>query len=221
MKWYTSTWFKVVMFIIVVVVTYIFWPAGLYLGSAVATFFAALAYAVVVSVVINIAVKLLIRLGLSGELAAIVVFVAAIVFGAYNGAFSSLGTSAQTILNASNLALQAYSKAAALEMQSIQNKFLELQARMALDGQMLNRAEMELRSLVDHRIDAETIMSRTNSLLITLGESPENFYARTTGNGNVGVLIYELVSSFNELKLQLPLARDMLQRLDNERNFVT
>ena len=197
LRWYQTGIFQVIMFIVAVVISYFFPPAGAAMltaatGSALVT---AIIISAIINVIVTFAMKLIVKY-LGVDVAAIIAVIALIV-GAYSAMtgsniFANLPWGEQ-LLTASNNLVSATSSAIGDAIGDIYKQMGEFSLFADRELEELNRLSNEALS--------ETQLWNP---MVLFGESPEQYYNRTVHAGNVGVVGIEAVSSFVERSLTLP-----------------
>lgn len=201
-KWYQRGIFKAVLFIAAVVMSV--WTGGQSLTLY--SVFIATIQAIAATVVMSLVAKLAVKLGVSVELVAAVAVVLAIVAGYANitDAEKVMGISAQTLNQATNVALQVQGQMRQLEMQSLFKDMVSFaedhQARMQELQDLQDALAMD-RQILDNAL---WVSPNTHGVFINLGESPDDYYTRTIHSGNVGVLAIDVTLNSIQQMLQLP-----------------
>lgn len=201
-KWYQRGVFKAVLLIAAVIMSVFTGGQSLTLY----TVFVAAVQAIAISVVVSLVAKLAVKLGVSVNLVAAVAVVVALITGYANlsGAKEVMGLSAQTLNQATNVALRLQGEMRQLEMKSLakemsafttehenrMKELQELQDALAMDRQVLDNALW--------------VSPDTHGVFINLGESPDDYYTRTIHSGNVGVLAIDVTLNSVQQMLQLP-----------------
>lgn len=207
-KWYQQEWFSFVLIVAAVVITIVTYGAawqstaaavvaGTMTTTALAT---AIAMGVFKYLVFSLAIKLFISV--VGVKFAFLVAVVAATYGVYTAieAGSIAGAPwAQELLqlssNLSNAVSDSYTAA-----------IKGLQKEAEAFGLYIEDKTKEL-------TDANTLLNASSVLspFVVFGESPDEFFNRTTHSGNIGIVGIEAVSSYVGLSLTLPKLTDTLQ----------
>lgn len=217
-KWYETGVFKVVMAIVSVAINIIVPGSGLTFQALLT----AAATTVVVGIAINFAITILvsiaISLGISPEFVATLAAIITVAFmfmGQGTIDFSKL-TNAKDLMKILNTTLDAYQK-------GIQNTIVNLQDEMALFSDYMKDQNKKLEAAQDMLItgfippDLELLTAPISGMNnIYLGESPLDFYTRTTIK-DVTSMTLNIVEMFLETTTGLPKAINKLgqHRLDN------
>lgn len=217
-KWYQTGIFKVVMFIVAVVISYFFPPAGIALQGAMAVAYA-VGVAVAVSVAVTLVTKLLINMGVDGGLLSAIMLVIAIIalaYGGYlnmSGATGAGGITAQTVLMASNAAFSMSNMGNQLQMAKMLSAYESTMAALEEKAKELKELMISM-GLLAVPSPQMIIFESPNSLDIRLGESPDSYYDRTIHTGNVGTIVYDYQESYVDIGLQLPTLDIIMQNLE-------
>lgn len=224
-KWYQTGIFKVIMFIIAVVVTIFFPPAAFAGYGLMALTFAAVVLVVAVSLVIQLVVKLLLAVGVDGaamQAIATIIAIVAIMYGGYlglSGTSGAYGVTAQTMMNISSQAFSIANQGRALQLQDM---IKEYQKTMDTNADKLERLEEMVATLGLHYTQDASIflLEKPVTLDIRIGEYPEDYYARSIHAPNIGTAVYDYLESYVDLNLQLPNINSLsyrMEQLTNER----
>lgn len=224
-KWYQTGIFKVIMFIIAVVVSVFYPPAGVAMYSWMAVAYGVLV-GVAVNLVITIAFKLLVALGVSGEIIAAIAVVVAVVAAAYGGygalsqVAGKVAISATNVLRIINAAFEMASKGLAYQLQTM---YREYQKAMGDFSEKSKALEARAEELGVHRYgDASTfIFEQPNVLSIRIGEDPEDYFQRSIHELNGGTLVFNMQESFVEDSLRLPNLQALLIKLENLKDGIS
>lgn len=217
-KWYETGAFKIVMAIVSVAINVIVPGSGLTLQALLT----AAATTVIVGIAINFAITILvsiaISLGISPEFVATLAAIATVALmfmGQGTVDFSKLAN-AKDLMQILNTTLDAYQK-------GIQNTIAKLQDEMALFSDYMKDQNKKLEAAQDMLItgfippDLELLTAPISGMNnIYLGESPLDFYTRTTIK-DVTSMTLNMVEVFLETTTSLPKVITKLgqQRLDN------
>lgn len=217
-KWYETGVFKVVMAIVSVAINVIVPGSGLTLQALLT----AAATTIIVGIAINFAITLLVNiaisLGISPEFVATLAAIATVALmfmGQGTMDFSKLAN-AKDLMQILNTTLDAYQK-------GIQNTIAKLQDEMALFSEYMKDQNKKLEAAQDMLItgfippDLELLTAPISGMNdIYLGESPLDFYTRTTIK-DVTSMTLNMVDVFLETTTSLPKVINKLgqHRLDN------
>lgn len=207
-KWYQRGAFKVVMFIVAVIIAV--WTGGA--GWGLMAFVKAIAMAVAVSVVVTLATKLLIKLGVAVEIVMVVAVIAALVSGyvQFNQIGQLAGMSARTIAQISNVALQVQANMTQYELQSLAKQMQNLSTEHEQRMQELQELQDEV-AIQSQLLDNSLFVAPDFSgAFIKLGESPDDYYTRTIHAGSLGPAVIDVTLGSIEQMLKLPTPQQTL-----------
>lgn len=223
-KWYQSGIFKFVMFVVAVVITVFFPPAGVAALSATAVV-VGIGMSIAVSVVIRLLQKIVIALGLSStifQIVMVILAVAAAVYGGYLGLTKTTGIAGMTATNVMLVSNAAFAMASAgnqsaliKAMNQYQQSVLDLQAR---DESLKDK--IEALGLLQVPSPEVMIYLPPVSLGISLGEEPEDYYEKSIHNVNVGTYVYDYIESYVDINTLLPDLNQLTINLENARYAV-
>lgn len=223
-KWYQTGIFKFVMFVIAVVITVFFPPAGVAALSAMAVV-VGIGMAIAVSIVIRLLQKLVIALGLSSTIFQVIMVILAVVAAVYGGYLGFTKTTGMAGMTASNVMLasnaafamaNAGNQAALIKaMNQYQQSVLDLQAR---DESLKDK--IEALGLLQVPTPDVMIYLPPVSLEIKLGEEPEDYYEKSIHNVNVGTYVYDYIESYVDINTLLPDLNQLTINLENARYAV-
>ena len=223
-KWYQTGIFKFVMFVIAVVITVFFPPAGVAALSAMAVL-VGIGMSIAISVAIRLLQKLVIALGISStvfQIIMVILAVVAAVYGGYLGLTKTTGMAGMTASNvmlASNAAFamaNAGNQSALIKaMNQYQQSVLDLQAR---DESLKDK--IEALGLLQVPTPEIMIYLPPVSLDIKLGEEPEDYYEKSIHNVNVGTYVYDYIESYVDINTLLPDLNQLSINLENARYAV-
>lgn len=221
-KWYQTGIFKVVMFIVAVVITVFFPPAGLATLGTMALVAVGVGIYVAVSIVIRLLQKLVISLGLSSTIFQVIMIVLAVVAAVYGGYLGYTDTAGVAGMTASNVMLVSNAafamanagnqSALAKAMKQYQQSVLDLQAR---DESLKDK--IEALGLLQVPTPEIMIYLPPVSLDIKLGEEPEDYYEKSIHNVNVGTYVYDYIESYVDINTLLPDLNQLSINLENAR----
>ena len=216
-KWYQTGIFKAIMFVVTVVVTYLFPPAGAAMYGWMAVMYA-VAQAIVISLVIQVAVKLLVRLGVDVGFAAAVVAIIALFYGGYTALTKTTGVAGVTTVQLMQISSQAFS-ASSMGFQ------LQTQRAIADFNSLMTDLTEEQKEI--QRKAKELGMGQHGSLLmfeppidigVRMGESPDDYYDRSIRITNLASTIYSLPEQSVDLALALPTTQAVLTNMQEQLN---
>lgn len=223
-KWYQTGIFKFVMFVVAVVITVFFPPAGVPALSAMAIV-VGIGMTIAVSVVIRLLQKLVIALGLSSTVFQVVMIILAVAAAAYGGYLNITKTTGMAGMTASNVMLvsnaafamaNAGNQSALIKaMNQYQQSVLDLQAR---DESLKDK--IEALGLLQVPTPEIMIYLPPVSLDIRLGEEPEDYYEKSIHNVNVGTYVYDYIESYVDINTLLPDLNTLTINLENSRYVV-
>lgn len=213
-KWYQSGIFKVIMFIVAVVVSYFTGGQGL-------VWYLALAKAIAVAVVTQIAVMaisaILTALGIDASIVAAIVAVIALVAGAYAVLSDTTvaGLNATQLMSVTNVSFAVSHNHIALNTKRAIQAFEEFKDLMESEMDSIEE-QRKLLGLEDGgKIDVYTLLARqTREPDIRLGETPVNFYERTL-MVNAGLATTALLNNYVLISLQLPSFESFMAKRSN------
>lgn len=223
-KWYQTGIFKFVMFVIAVVITVFFPPAGIAALSAMAVV-VGIGMSIAISVAIRLLQKLVISLGLSSTIFQVIMVILAVVAAVYGGYLNITNTTGLAGMTASNVMLAsnaAFAMANAGQqsalikaMNQYQQSVLDLQAR---DESL--KEKVEALGLLQVPTPEIMIFLPPVSLDIRLGEEPEDYYEKSIHNVNVGTYVYDYIESYVDINTLLPDLNQLSINLENARYVV-
>ena len=223
-KWYQTGIFKFVMFVIAVVITVFFPPAGVAALSAMAVL-VGIGMAIAVSVAIRLLQKLVIALGLSSTIFQVIMIILAVVAAVYGGYLGYTNTTGMVGMTASNVMLASNAafamanagnqSALVKAMNQYQQSVLDLQAR---DESLKDK--IEALGLLQVPTPEIMIYLPPVSLDIRLGEEPEDYYEKSIHNVNVGTYVYDYIESYVDINTLLPDLNQLSINLENARYVV-
>lgn len=219
-KWYQTGIFKFVMFVVAVVITVFFPPAGVVtLSQAVLV---GIGMTIAVTVVIRLLQKIVISLGISSTIFQVVMVILAVAAAVYGGYLNITETTGLAGMTASNLMLvsnAAFAMANAGQqsalvkaMNQYQQSVLDLQAR---DESL--KEKVEALGLLQVPTPEIMVFLPPVSLDIRLGEEPEDYYEKSIHNVNVGTYVYDYIESYVDINTLLPDLNTLTINLENAR----
>lgn len=209
--WYASSVFRIVLLVIAVVVT-IFSGGSAWQSIVAAASLGSVALAItlltliVQAVVVSVVVKLFVRL--VGPKFALIVALAAVIYGNTNAAASQL--SATWAENLVSIGTALVNEAATVNQQQIaagirdivdDAEAFSVWAQEQMDGLGDKMQELGLNPAI---VGLNTFDVVKMGPQLVLGESPTDYYSRTVHAGNIGVLSIEMTESFVAVQTQLP-----------------
>lgn len=213
-KWYQSGIFKVIMFIVAVVVSFFTGGQGL-------VWYLALAKAIAVAVVVQAAVMaisaILTALGIDASIVAAIVAVIALVAGSYAVLSDTTvaGLNATQLMSVTNVSFAVSNNHIALNTKRAIQAFEEFKDLMESEMDSIEE-QRKLLGLEDGgKIDVYTLLARqTREPDIRLGETPVNFYERTL-MVNAGLATTALLNNYVLISLQLPSFESFMAKRSN------
>ena len=215
-KWYQTGIFKFAMAAISIAMNVIVPGSGLTLMALLQ----AVAVTVITGLVINVAIGLLIKiaigLGLSASIVAALAIVISIGAAAYGGGSFDLNKimNAKDLLNVLNQSLDAFQKAVVIKINQIKEEMKSFGEYAKSEWSRLEKSQQ----LLDTGFippDLELLTRPINSNQVYFGESPEDFYTRTT-TVDVSEMTTDIVGFF----LQLTMSPPVPKRYEPERSMV-
>lgn len=200
-KWYQRGVFKVIMFVVAVVIAVYSGGSGAGLLAAIASGSSALVVAALIQIAINLLIQYAISLALRlfvklvGGKFALIVALVAVIYGGYQAiqAGSIKGAPfASELLSLSSGLSDAVSIELKSDMRDLANEYSEFADMVSSETEKLERKKDEL--LYNNYLTPEIIF----------GEKPEEFYDRTVHSGNIGVLSIEAIGAYYDIALSLP-----------------
>jgi hypothetical protein len=203
-KWYESDWFKALTFVVAVVLALPSGGQSLNLWSVIYAAISVIGLQVTLSLLLEVIVDVF-------DLDIKEILFLVIVTAAYTGDFSSLRTSAMTLLKAVNTGLE-------MSMEAMKNTYedmlKEMEAFQDLTEQQddkLKEANAQLAS-IGYLFDPLYTTTNTNRYFYTLGDNPSDYINRTIHSGNVGSLVFKSVSDYASIMLKLPDTKTTLSK---------
>lgn len=195
-KWYQTGVFKTLLFVVSVIITVLYPPAGLVAleltGTALVV--AAVVINLIVGQILQLAFKLFVKV-FGAEIAQLVAVIA-ILYGGYklfqNGG-TLQGTWASELLQLSS----------GLQNAALQDKFSDLLAQQDQFNLLVEEQE-ELLEKAQKLLETQNVLAP----FVIFGEKPEDFYNRTIHYGNIGTLGITAISSYVDIALTLPTLND-------------
>ena len=215
-KWYQSGIFKVVFFVVALVISIYTGGAGAWLAGLAAAadigIVAVISYvlpALLIGVAVNYGMKFVAK-AVGAEFAMIlgaVVAVAALTAGS-GSSFNLLGSSmpsASTLLQCSSALMNASNEIIYEEIMDVMQEIEQFQAGAEKKMSVLDDARKLLQTNED--IDPLQMIVFTPPYLAVPSESPDAFYNRTIHNTNIGVLCLDAIENYADIMLKLPEAK--------------
>lgn len=204
-KWYETGIFKVVMAVVSIAINVIVPGAGFTLQALMTAVVTTVVIGIAINFAISILVSIAISLGISPEFVATLAAIATVALmfmGQGTMDFSKLAN-AKDIMKILNTTLDAYQK-------GIQNTIVKLQEEMELFSEYMKDKYKKLEAAQDMLLtgfippDLELLTAPISGMNnIYLGESPIDFYTRTT-NIDVTSVTVNIVQTFLEVTTALP-----------------
>ena len=210
--WYATSVFQVIAFVAAVIINIV--SAGASTPLTLALIASSIITVVAVSIVIQVVMALLVSLGVDPVIAAVIANVVGIFAG---GKINSTGFS--TAMTAANL-LKMTSAALQLIAVGFQEEFKKTMQAMQDFAQFAKGKEAELE-------EAQKLLASTgyiydplyspstnnNEYFYRLGESPDGFIARTIATGNIGTGVFDYLTNYVSINLQLPDFQSTMQQI--------
>lgn len=204
-KWYQTGFFKFVLVVAAIVVTYFSGGTFASLISTAMTYGAALTAAVILTYLVATAIKvyafrvLAKEIGVENTLIAAVVFVALAQMSAFNVGPGYLPT-ANTMLSVVNGLGQGVQYETQRRLQQYDGEMNAFRLLADEKTEELNNALTLLE--VDNTLDPFAFIGREPQTV--LGEAPDDYFTRSVHLGNSGPLVFNSVESFVDISLTLP-----------------
>lgn len=213
-KWYQTGVFKVIMFIVAVVISFFTGGQGL-------VWYLALAKAIAIAVVTQVAVMaisaILTALGIDASIVAAIVAVIALVAGTYAVLSDTTvaGLNATQLMSVTNVSFAVSHNHIALNTKRAIQAFEEFKDLMESEMDSIEE-QRKLLGLEDGgKVDVYTLLARqTREPDIRLGETPVNFYERTL-MVNAGLATTALLNNYVLISLQLPSFESFMAKRSN------
>ncbi len=206
LKWYQQEWFGIVLLIVAVIITVLsFGQDG---GSSIQAALAVLAGMTAQQILIWIAMKVLIFIVVREifklfvkAVGVEIAYIAALIAMAYgikvgiegtSGSFVGFEVTAQTMMQTVSGIVQGIN----MELRSL---YTDLMGE-ATTFNLFKKEKMDLLEEAKNLLDTDSILSP----FVVLGESPDDFYKRTTHSGNIGTYLIDDVHNYVSRNLQLP-----------------
>lgn len=212
LKWYQREWFQIFLIVVTIIIAVLTWGASLAANlTALAAGTLSIAMAIQLSLIAvlkylasMVAIKLFVQV-VGGE-AAMILALLAMAYGIQNGGTFIGETARGAATWATNLI-----RAASSLLSGVGSYYKdEIENIMGEMGALAEQNERDL-ALIE---DAQTLLDRQTLLspLTIFGESPAQYFARTTGSGNIGALSLEFPRTYVEQALTLPDFSESIQQ---------
>lgn len=221
-KWYQTGIFKVIVFIIAVVVSYFFPPAAFAAYGAMAGVYAALV-TVAVAVAISLVTRILVKNGVGGkalESIMTVIAIVAIIYGGYlytSNAAGIGGVTAQGMLTVANGAFSLAAVGRTIQMNKMLDEYQKLLGDFSEKSKNLEDKAREL-GLWGNSDASIFIFEQPNVLSVRIGEDPEDYFSRSIHEINIGPAVYDYQESYVEVSTALPTIQTMYEKLEQLTN---
>ncbi|WP_038345668.1 hypothetical protein [Acinetobacter sp. A47] len=211
-KWYATGLFKVVMFIVAVVLSVF---TG---GQSITLYTVAMAavQAVVIGIALSALAKLAVKIGINVKIVAVVAVIA-MAYGGYLNLSNTTGmfnVTASTMLQASNAAFNFSAKVGQYEIKEIAKDQLEFENSVKDKEEALKQAQELLGKgpMVDGTFFLDQAPPSSMPYL-NLYQTPNEYYTRTVHSGNAAVISLDMIASYVEQALTPPSASKTLEFL--------
>jgi len=195
LKWYQTTWFKIVVMIVGIVIT-VFTYGGASIGwAAIMDLIFYIAMAVVIDYAFKFAVK-----HLGAKWATVLAIVAVIASMFVKGGKFVMPT-AEACLQSVVSVMNFINKAITYTIDTVQKELLEFYADAEEKSKALDAAQDLLEMSSD--LDPLMFLTEPNRPYFTV-ESPDAFYDRTIHTGNVGTVVLDVINNYCDIMLKLP-----------------
>lgn len=214
-KWYQTGIFKAIMFIVAVVVSYFFPPAGVAMWTWMAAAYAVI-QAVVIGLLIQVAVKLLVKLGVDVGTAAAVIAAVALVYGGFTALSKTTGLGGMSTIQLLQLSSQAFSASSqgyALQTKNAIKEFNSLMTELSEENKEIQRKAREL-GMGNH--GPLLLYEQPYDVGVRIGESPDDYIERSIHTTNVASTVYSLIEMNVDMGLQLPTTTGILRNLQEQ-----
>lgn len=210
-KWYQTGIFKAIMFVVAVVIGYFFPPAGVAAMTWLAAAYAVV-YAVAINIVIKLAVKILVNIGVDVGIVAAVAAIVAAVLGAYGSIrdITVAGFSAPQLISAANQAFALSAQGYAQQAKETLKEYVSLFADLTKEQKELQQKYKDLGVAGDSVL---LMFEPPMSIGVRMGESTEDYYARSVHTSNVGTAVYYALENQVNNSLMLPTRESILNKL--------
>lgn len=211
--WYASTFFRVILVVIAIVITIL--SAGAAWASIVAALavgYTALAITVLTYIISAVAIRYATKLFVKefGPQVAFIAAVAAMAYGSYTGATAIEGSAtwADSLVAVGNNLVSAANEAQKALVDGIEDDIVAFQEYAK--GEFDNLKEQrELLGLNPQFSGLNGLDIVTMQPMQVWGESPTDLYNRTVHSGNIGASSYDIASGYVDFMLKLPTINDM------------
>lgn len=217
LKWYTSTWFKVFLIVIVVVLTIVSLGGFAPIGAAIMAWVSAGAMAMLISIGVFVLKSLLLRLaiktfidvaGLENSLIAGVLMIAASAFIPSNMANSTQIT--QGLLAAGNNMISEVGTGYGEALKDIQKELAQFSADAQAQWEQLEEMRQKEFGIGNPLSAMDYVMAPA----VLFGEGPSDFFLRTVHTQNPGPYIFNMQQDYVDNLIKLPTFRDAVKHLD-------
>ena len=215
-KWYQTGIFKVLFFVVAIVISIYTGGAGSWLtglaAAAEAGVIAVISYVlptILIGLAINYGMKFVAK-AVGAEFALIlgaIAAVAAVSLGP-NSSFSLMGKNmptASTLLQCSQAVMTAGNEMIYDDIMDVMKEMEQFEASAEKKWSVLEAAQKLLHTNED--LDPLTMIVFQPPYLAVPSESPEAFYNRTVHNTNIGVLCLDVIENYADIMLKLPEAK--------------
>lgn len=212
-KWYQTGVFKVIMFIIAVIISIYTNGAGLALYAIIY----AVVQTVLISIVISALAKLLVRVGVNVAVVFAVLAVIAIIYGGYVALSETAGIAGITapqLLQVANIAFQVSNAGQTIQLQNMQKAYTEYADLLKDQITELQKTAMDLGINLNGKLE---LLARPPSTIdIRLGEMAADFIDRTKAGVDLSKVVLSLPENYVDISVTLPTFQDFTRNLQNE-----
>lgn len=212
-KWYETGIFKVVMFIIAVIISIFTNGAGLSLYAVLY----AVVQAVIISVVISALAKLLVKVGVNVRVVFAVLAVLAIIYGGYLALRDITGFAAITapqMLQIANVAFRLSDAGRQMEMQSMFKAYQEYSDLLKDKIDAVQEEAMKLGILLNEQY--RLLATPPSSIDIRLGEMAADFIDRSKSGVDLSKVVISIPENYVDMSVTLPTFQDFMRNYTQE-----
>lgn len=214
-KWYQTGIFKVIMFIVAVVVS-------LFTGGQGMTLYAilyAVAQAVVISVAVTLVAKFLVNvLHIDVGIVFAVIAVVAIIYGGYIALSDTVGVAgitAQQLLTVANTSFQISSEGMKLQALNVIKAINDSADAFKTKMQELKDRIKDL-GITDIKSDYFLMANVPSSMDIRMGEFPADYIDRTKAGVDMSMMVQSLPGNYVDMAINIPTFQDFMRESTKE-----